>query len=119
MIKMTAEKIAGAAMVGVAKVRKDIVKEKLNADSLVDILRYVQAYRMLAGGLKVWDGVMEKAVEKRVEVPTAFPDEGVEDLPRGVGFPRTTTDGGAGMSVKGFTPSYDDGQSDEEWHEPA
>ena len=58
MIRMTAEKIAEVAMVGVAKVKKDITKGKLDAESLKDIVRYCQGHRMLSGGLGVWDGVM-------------------------------------------------------------
>ena len=58
MLKLTAEKIAEVAMVGVAKVKKDISKGKLDSDSLVYIVRYIQGHRMLAGGLRVWDGVM-------------------------------------------------------------
>jgi hypothetical protein len=68
MLRMTAEKIADTAMVGVAKVRKDISKGKLDSESLKDIVRYIQGHRMLAGGLKVWDGVMAGVADEKAEI---------------------------------------------------
>ena len=78
MIRMTAEKIAEAAMVGVAKVKKDITKGKLDSESLKDIVRYVQGHRMLAGGLAVWDGVMFCVAE--AEDKPLLVDEPAESL---------------------------------------
>ena len=108
MLRLTAEKISDAACVGIAKVRKDISKGKLDAENLGDIVRYIQGHRLLAGGLKVFDGIMAKVAE----VPTAFEDEGYDDLPRFDKKEKPSIEEmvGAGMLVKGFKPSYDDGQ---------
>ena len=60
MLRLTAERIADAGMVGIAKVRKDMGKGVLDGESLVDIVRYIMGHRLLAGGLKVFDGMMGK-----------------------------------------------------------
>jgi len=109
MLKVTTKMIADVAMLGEPKVRKDVQRGNLDAEDLGDIVRYIQGHRLLAGGLKVFDGIMAKVAE----VPTAFEDEGYGDLPRFDKKEKPSIEEmvGAGMLVKGFTPSYDDGQS--------
>jgi hypothetical protein len=95
MLRLTSEKIAEAARVGVAKVKKDITKGKLDSESLEDIVRYILGYRMLSDGLKMWDGVMESVEDKFPDIPKAY-----MAAPEVVGHPRCRGMTWAGIGEK-------------------
>ena len=63
-MRVSAREVAGAAMVSEAKVAKDIQRGNLDVGILGDVVRYVYGHRLLAGGLKVFDGVMESVAEE-------------------------------------------------------
>ena len=108
--------ISDASMCTLSKVNKDIQRGRLDEESLVSIACYVVMGRMAAGGLgAITGGSPEPLLHEEDNCPqvgTAFPDEGYEALPDFSKKEKPSIEEmvGAGMLVKGFTPSYDDGQ---------
>ena len=79
-MRVSAREVAGAAMVSEAKVSKDIQRGKLDIGSLGDVVRYVYGNRLLAGGLKVFDGVMGVVAEEPVAMVESVPSKKICEL---------------------------------------